>query len=223
MNVSSLNTQKNGQFLSLTEVGVGTVEVGPESPEPPCGQYQQTLIFTRPPPLFADKLPCAPIIVCMNTRWKPSSTVAAVIERDGRYLLVEEHTPEGLRLNNPAGHLDPGESPEQGVARETLEETAFVFTPTALVGIYLSRFQRAATGEDITYLRLAYCGELGDFDPSLPLDTGIVRTLWMTPEALRACPERHRSPLVMRCIDDHRQGQRFPLATIFTDPSVLRP
>lgn len=159
----------------------------------------------------------------MNTRWKPSTTVAAIIEREGRYLLVEEHTPEGLRLNNPAGHLDPGESPEQGVARETLEETAFVFTPTALVGIYLSRFQRPATREDITYLRLAYTGDLGAFDAARTLDTGIVRTLWMTPEELRACPERHRSPLVMRCIDDHRQGQRFAMATIHTDPSVLRP
>ena len=159
----------------------------------------------------------------MNTRWKPSTTVAAIIEREGRYLLVEEHTPEGLRLNNPAGHLDPGESPEQGVARETLEETAFVFTPTALVGIYLSRFQRPATGEDITYLRLAYTGDLGAFDAARTLDTGIVRTLWMTPEELRACTERHRSPLVMRCVDDHRQGQRFAMATIHTDPSVLRP
>ena len=95
----------------------------------------------------------------MNTRWKPSVTVAAIIERDGRYLLVEEETPEGLRLNNPAGHLDPGESPEQGVARETLEETAFQFTPTALVGMYLSRFQRESTGEDVTYQRFAYCGD----------------------------------------------------------------
>ena len=101
----------------------------------------------------------------MNTRWKPSVTVAAIIERDGRYLLIEEHTPEGLRLNNPAGHLDPGESPEQGVAREALEETAHAFTPTALVGIYLSRFQRESTGEDVTYLRFAYCGELGAEEP----------------------------------------------------------
>jgi 8-oxo-dGTP pyrophosphatase MutT (NUDIX family) len=173
--------------------------------------------------VFADNTLAAPIMTAMNTRWKPSTTVAAIIERDGHYLLVEEHTPEGLRLNNPAGHLDPGESPEQGVARETLEETAFAFTPTALVGIYLSRFQRPATGEDITYLRLAYTGDLGAFDATRTLDTGIVRTLWMTPEALRACPERHRSPLVMRCIDDHRQGQRFAMATIHTDPSVLRP
>jgi len=158
----------------------------------------------------------------MNTRWKPSATVAAIIERDGRYLLVEEHTPEGLRLNNPAGHLDPGESPEQGVAREALEETAFRFTPTALVGIYLSRFQRPATGEDITYLRFAYCGELGAFDAQRPLDTGIVRTLWMTPDELRASAERHRSPLVLRCIEDHLTGQRFPLHAVHTDPSVLR-
>lgn len=159
----------------------------------------------------------------MNMRWKPSVTVAAIIERDGRYLLIEEHTPEGLRLNNPAGHLDPGESPEQGVAREALEETAHAFRPTELVGIYISRFQRESTGEDVTYMRMAYCGDLGAEEPGRALDTGIVRTLWMTPEELRACPERHRSPLVMRCIDDHRQGQRFAMATIHTDPSVLRP
>lgn len=158
----------------------------------------------------------------MNTRWKPSVTVAAIIEREGRFLLVEEETPEGLRLNNPAGHLDPGESPEQGVAREALEETAFAFKPTALVGIYLSRFERPATGEDITYLRLAYCGELGAFDAQRTLDTGIVRTLWMTPDELRACPERHRSPLVQRCIDDHLAGQRFALETVHTDLTVFR-
>jgi 8-oxo-dGTP pyrophosphatase MutT (NUDIX family) len=158
----------------------------------------------------------------MNTRWKPSVTVAAIIERDGRYLLVEEHTPEGLRLNNPAGHLDPGESPEQGVAREALEETAFRFQPTALVGVYLSRFQRESTGEDITYLRFAYCGELGDFDADRPLDTGIVRTLWMTPDDVRASAARHRSPLVLRCIEDHLAGQRHPMQLVLTDPSVLR-
>lgn len=156
----------------------------------------------------------------MNTRWKPSTTVAAIIERDGRYLMIEEHTPEGLRLNSPAGHLDPGESPLQGVVRETLEETTCDFTPTALLGIYLSRFQRASTGEDITYVRFAFCGTVGEPHPELRLDTGIVRTLWMTPDELRACPERHRSPLVMRCVDDHVAGRRYPLETIITDPSV---
>jgi 8-oxo-dGTP pyrophosphatase MutT (NUDIX family) len=157
----------------------------------------------------------------MNTRWKPSVTVAAIIEQDGRYLLVEEHTPEGLRLNNPAGHLDPGESPEQAVARETLEETAHGFTPTALVGVYLSRFQRPATGEDITYLRFAFCGMLGAFDPDRSLDEGIVRTLWMTPDEVRASASRHRSPLVLRCIEDHLAGQRHPLGLVQTDASVL--
>ena len=158
----------------------------------------------------------------MNTRWKPSVTVAAIIERDGRYLLVEEETPEGLRLNNPAGHLDPGESPEQGVARETLEETAHAFTPTALVGIYLSRFQRESTAEDITYLRFAFCGELGAFDPGRKLDTGIVRTLWMTPDELRASADRHRSPLVLRCIEDHLAGRRLPLDAVTTDLSIYQ-
>jgi 8-oxo-dGTP pyrophosphatase MutT (NUDIX family) len=157
----------------------------------------------------------------MNTRWTPSSTVAAIIERDGRYLMIEEHTPEGLRLNSPAGHLDPGESPLQGVVRETLEETTCDFTPSALLGVYLSRFQRASTGEDITYLRFAFCGTVGEPKPELTLDTGIVRTLWMTPDELRACPERHRSPLVMRCVDDHVAGRRFPLETIITDDSVF--
>ena len=156
-------------------------------------------------------------------RWKPSVTVAAIIERDGRYMLIEEHTPEGLRLNNPAGHLDPGESPEQGVAREALEETAHAFTPTALVGIYLSRFQRASTGEDVTYLRFAYGGELGAEAKGRALDTGIVRTLWMTPEEVRASTERHRSPLVLRCIEDHLAGQRFPMEAVLTDTSVFKP
>jgi len=120
----------------------------------------------------------------MPERWKPSVTVAAIIERrDGdtsRFLLVEEHTPEGLKLNNPAGHLDPEESPQQGVIREVLEETACVFTPDRLVGVYLSRFQRPATGEDVTFVRFAFGGSVGAPDPARTLDDGIVRTLWMT-------------------------------------------
>jgi 8-oxo-dGTP pyrophosphatase MutT (NUDIX family) len=159
----------------------------------------------------------------MDTRWKPSVTVAAVIERDGRYLLVEEHTPEGLRLNNPAGHLDPGESPQQACARETLEETAHLFTPTALVGVYLSRFVRTPAGvppQDITYLRLAFCGELGEAVAGRSLDTGIVRTLWLTPDEVRASATRHRSPLVLRCMEDHLAGARHPLGLLHTDASV---
>jgi len=163
----------------------------------------------------------------MTIRWKPSVTVAAIIERDGRYLLIEEHTPEGLRLNNPAGHLDPGESPEAGCAREAFEETTHAFTPTALVGIYMSRFQRPAreahAAEDITYLRFAYCGDLGDVVEGARLDTGIERTLWMSADEVRANAHRLRSPLVLRCIEDHARGQRFPMAMVYTDPSVQPP
>lgn len=156
----------------------------------------------------------------MSIRWKPSVTVAAIIERDGRYLLVEEHTPEGLRLNNPAGHLDPGEGPVQACVREVLEETAHSFTPTALLGVYLSRLQRPATGEDITYLRLAFTGTLGEAEPGRALDDGIVRTLWLTLEEVRASHARHRSPLVLRCIEDHAAGRRLPLEAVYTDASV---
>ncbi|HYF18815.1 MAG TPA: NUDIX hydrolase [Ramlibacter sp.] len=157
----------------------------------------------------------------MDTRWKPSVTVAAVIEQGGRFLLVEEETAEGLKLNNPAGHLDPGESPAEGCARETLEETAHPFRPTALVGVYLSRVRRPATGEDFTYLRFAFCGRLGEREEGRALDTPIVRTVWMTPEEIRASQHRHRSPLLLRCMEDYLAGQRYPLSLITTDPSVL--
>lgn len=157
----------------------------------------------------------------MNARWKPSVTVAAIIERDGRFLLVEEHTRDGLRLNNPAGHLDPGESPAQGCAREALEETAWHFTPTALLGIYLSRSRAGeAGGTDVTYLRMAFCGELGEHEPGRALDEGIVRTVWMTADEIRASASRHRSPLVLRCMEDWLAGVRLPLAAIHVDPSV---
>jgi ADP-ribose pyrophosphatase YjhB (NUDIX family) len=156
-------------------------------------------------------------------RWTPSTTVAALIEQGGRYLLIEEHTPEGLRLNNPAGHLDPGESPQEGVVREALEETMRAFTPTALVGVYLSRFQRPSTGEDVTYVRYAYAGTVGEELPGRALDTGIVRTLWLTPDEVRASAARHRSALVLRCIEDHLAGRRFPLDLVRTDASVYKP
>lgn len=156
----------------------------------------------------------------MDNRWKPSVTVAAIIEKDGKFLLVEEHTPEGLRLNNPAGHLEPGESPAEGCAREALEETTHRFTPTALVGVYLSRFHRASTEEDISYLRFAFCGELGPADGGRSLDDGIVRTLWMTPEEIRASIARHRSPLLLRCMEDYLRGQHYPLSVLYTDASV---
>ena len=163
-------------------------------------------------------------------RWSPSVTVAAIVEDGGsppRYLLVEEHTPEGLRLNNPAGHLEPGESPLEAVVRETLEETACAFTPEAIVGIYLARFQRPARGghdaEDGTYLRIAYRGRVGAPLPGRALDRGIVRTLWLGADEIRAQRDRHRSPLVVRCIDDHRAGRAYPLELVGADGSLARP
>ena len=163
----------------------------------------------------------------MSERWKPSLTVAAIIERRigtvSEFLLVEEHTPEGLKLNNPAGHLDPGESLQQAVVREALEETACVFTPERLVGVYLSRFQRPATGEDVTFIRFAFGGSAGLPDPTRRLDDGIVRTLWMTLAEVRASRERHRSPHVLGCIEDYLAGRRYPLDAITTDATVFMP
>ncbi len=154
----------------------------------------------------------------MTQHWKPSVTVAAIIERDGQFLLVEEQTSDGLRLNQPAGHLEQQESLLQAVVRETLEETAFDFTPTALIGMYLTRFT-GHQGVDRTYLRFAFTGELGQQQPRA-LDHGIVRTLWMSRDELAACPERHRTPMLLQCIDDYLRGQRLPLDALFTHHSV---
>ncbi|MFZ6752297.1 NUDIX hydrolase [Undibacterium sp. Dicai25W] len=156
----------------------------------------------------------------MSTIWKPSVTVAAIIERDQRFLMIEEETPDGIRINQAAGHLDPHESLVQAVIRETLEETAHDFTPTALVGTYLSKFVSPVSSEEVTYLRFAFTGELGQ-QHEQPLDTGILRTLWMSYQEIVACQERHRSPLVLQCIDDYLRGQRAPLSLLFTHPSIL--
>ncbi len=165
----------------------------------------------------------------MTRFFKPSVTVAAVIacDFDGvqKFLLVEEETFDGLKLNNPAGHLDPGEGLASACARETLEETAFHFKPSAIVGVYLSRFERAATANeeqlDVTYLRFAFCGELGAHVAGRALDAGIVRTLWLTAEEIRQSTGRHRSPLLLRCMEDYLAGQRYPLELVTTDASVL--
>jgi 8-oxo-dGTP pyrophosphatase MutT (NUDIX family) len=163
----------------------------------------------------------------MAERWTANVTVAAIIERrvDGvsRFLLVEDETPEGLKLNNPAGHLEPGESLLEGVVREALEETACVFTPDRLVGVYLARFTRPSRGEDVTFLRFAYGGTVGEPDPARTLDAGIVRTLWLTPDEIRASVDRHRSPSVLRCVEDFLAGRRYPLDAVSTDPSIYMP
>ena len=142
--------------------------------------------------------------------WKPNTTVAAIIEQDGRFLMVEENTADGIRINQPAGHLDEGETILQGVTRETLEETAYDFTPTELLGIY--HWQRPA--KDVTYLRFAFVGKLGVHHPELGLDDGIIRAVWMTLDELRASQAIHRSPQVLKCVEDYLTGQRFPLAVL---------
>jgi len=160
-------------------------------------------------------------------RWKPSVTVAAIVERGGRYLLVEERTPEGLKLNNPAGHLDPGESPEQAAVRECLEETACAFVPQALLGVYLARFERPATAEapaeDITYLRFAYTGTVGEPEPGRALDEPVERTLWLTADEIRVQAHRLRSPLVLKCITDHAAGVRHAPGVVVADDSLQQP
>lgn len=144
--------------------------------------------------------------------WKPNVTVAAVVERDGHFLLVEEQADGALVLNQPAGHLDEGESLLDAVVRETLEETAWHVSPDALLGVY--RWCHAAKG--ITYLRFAFVARALREEHGSPLDDGIVRALWLTPEDVRRERDRHRSPQVQRCIDDYLAGQRYPL-TILKD------
>lgn len=139
--------------------------------------------------------------------WTPHVTVAAVVEQEGRYLLVEEYVSGTRVLNQPAGHWEQHETLIEGAIRETLEETGYHFQPTALVGIY--RWPHPAKA--ITYLRFAFAGEIVDFDPTRPLDAGIVRTVWLTPEEIRAQAAQHRSPLVSRCVEDHLAGRRYPL------------
>ncbi len=156
----------------------------------------------------------------MTHNFKPSVTVAAIIERDGRFLLIEEETSDGIRLNQPAGHLDPHESLEQAVVREVLEETAHEFFPEALVGMYMSRYYSKTRGRDVTYLRFTFCGKAGrEFDQ--PLDDGILRTMWMTRDEMAACQERHRSPIMLQCVDDYLAGKRTPLALLHTHSSVF--
>ena len=144
----------------------------------------------------------------METRWTPRVTVAAVIERDGRFLMVEEETDDGVRFNQPAGHLEEDEPLVDAVVRETLEETAYHFRPTHVVGVY---HWKHPTKEDTTYLRFAFGGELLGFEPDRKLDDGIVAARWLTLDEVRATQARHRSPLILRCCEDLLAGKRYPL------------
>ena len=156
----------------------------------------------------------------MTHTFRPSVTVAAIIEREGRFLLIEEETSDGIRLNQPAGHLDPYESLEQAVIREAMEETAHEFIPEGLVGMYMSRYHSKSRGTDVTYLRFTFCGKAGkQYDQ--PLDHGILRTLWMTRDEIAASQDRHRSPIVLKCVDDYLAGKRTSLDLLYTDYSVF--
>jgi len=139
--------------------------------------------------------------------WKPSVTVAAVIERGGRFLFVEERIDGRRVLNQPAGHLDPGESLVAACRREALEETAHDFEPRSLVGVY--RWHYAA--KDITFLRFCFAGEAGSFHKDRTLDQEIVALHWLTPDELKARKSEHRSPLVQKCVEDYLAGVRYPL------------
>ena len=141
---------------------------------------------------------------------RPAVTVATIVERDGAFLLVEEMTRSGLKLNQPAGHLEAAETLATAAARETLEETRYRVAPSAVVGIY--RWQAADTGA--TFVRFAFAADVVGHEPERPLDDGIVRALWLSYDELVARRAMHRSPLVLQCVDDWRAGRRLPLATV---------
>jgi 8-oxo-dGTP pyrophosphatase MutT (NUDIX family) len=142
--------------------------------------------------------------------WNPEVTVAAVVQRDGRFLIVEERIAGALVLNQPAGHLEDAETLVEAAIRETREETAWRFQPEALVGIYLWR----NPDNHRSFLRFAFCGSVDDHHADQPLDAGIQRALWLSHEQLRAQSGRLRSPLVLRCLDDFLLGKRFALETV---------
>ncbi len=149
--------------------------------------------------------------------WKPHVVVAAIIERDGQFLLVEEHTEFGLRFNQPAGHLEEGESLLDAVRREVFEETAHHFEPEALVGVYRWRHPQKP---ERTYLRFSFTGRVTGFDASAALDHGIVRALWLSAGEIEALRARHRSPLILDCIHDYQLGRRYPLDLIRDYPDA---
>ncbi|MEA3195653.1 MAG: hypothetical protein QOD26_3986 [Betaproteobacteria bacterium] len=138
--------------------------------------------------------------------WKPSVTVAAVIERDGRFLFVEERIDGRLVLNQPAGHLDPGESLAAACRREVMEETAHPFEPEGLVGVY--RWHYAP--KDVTFLRFCFFGKAGNAEQR-PLDKQILAVHWLSLDEMKKRKSEHRSPLVQKCVDDFLAGRRYPL------------
>lgn len=139
--------------------------------------------------------------------WKPHVTVAAVIEQDGRFLMVEEESSGKIVLNQPAGHLEPNESIIDACIRETFEETGWKVSPKSLVGSYL--WVQPETGD--TMLRFCFRATCYQHDPDQPLDEGIIRAVWMSLDELEAKNGALRSPLVMRCIHDSLAGHAYPI------------
>ena len=148
--------------------------------------------------------------------WKPHVTVAAVIEQQNRFLLVEETTTNGIAFNQPAGHLEPGESLLAAVKREVREETAWQFEPQTLVAVQLWR----KTPDSASFLRFCFTGEVHSHDPNQALDTGIIAVHWLCRQEIELRADRLRSPLVWRCIQEYSQGSRYPLSLLqtFLDP-----
>jgi 8-oxo-dGTP pyrophosphatase MutT (NUDIX family) len=142
--------------------------------------------------------------------FRPEITVAAIIERDATFLVVEERIGGRLVINQPAGHLEDRETLLEAVIRETREETAWRFHPEAFIGTYLWR--HPLTGR--TTLRFAFCGHVDQHDAQQKLDTGIVRALWMSAAELTRATSRLRSPLVLRCIEDYFAGRRHSLDSV---------
>lgn len=142
--------------------------------------------------------------------WKPNVVVAAVLEQDGRFLFVEELADGVAVLNQPAGHLEPGERLTEAVQRETLEETGWRMVPDGLVGVYLFE----PPGQDRTYLRFCFHGRVLGHDAARPLDPEILRAVWLGAAEIQALSARHRSPLVQRCLDDYLAGLRYPLSLL---------
>jgi 8-oxo-dGTP pyrophosphatase MutT (NUDIX family) len=142
--------------------------------------------------------------------WQPDVTVATVVVRDGRLLVVEEHVRGELVINQPAGHLEPDESLLAAACRETLEETGWEVELTAFIGAY----QWTSPADGRQFLRMAFAAEPRLHHPDRALDDGIVRALWLDPGELQACAGRHRSPLVWRVVEDYLAGRRFPLQAL---------
>jgi len=143
----------------------------------------------------------------MSEIWKPHATVAAIIERDNRFLIVEEISSGETVYNQPAGHLDPHESLLEAAIRETREETGWQFKPEYISGIY--RWEHPITRD--CFLRVAFVGSCDQHDKEQPLDDGIIQALWLSRDELVAKAQQLRSPLVLRCIDDYLDGKKYPL------------